>query len=1042
MNEKNKIFEINKVAIAVLALLLVSSSFLMLGNSVIIKDSIEATPLSTTKDYGDIMQYEWTAINGNENQDGFSAGPAPDRPDVLWKTAVSGANGYVSVFNGKAFVLSGSTVRAFDAFTGTLVWNTTLKMASASRGAATKIDNTYFFVDCNGPEVHRISDGSFVANYTVPYWSYMGGGSQYFPGAWSSTLKMKWGISFDGVTKKGLINAISLADPTNPVLAWTFVADEASEISTYGDGKLLVGTTAGVVYALDGRTGDYLWRAPKTGVAQQHGLFYDGKFYEAASSQTVTCWDTNGNVLWEYDSNVLGTRSYFAMNSAAGHGRIYDVSIAVEPHGWACCWDANTGELLWKQPAYKNIHYSVPAVADGKVYVTTCDQAAGRVTAGLVMPGIEMACFDAYTGTQLWKLPNVNIALPSIAYGNLYGIYSGTVYCIGQQAKDWNFGYAGNVEQPRVTVGQSGPSDLSNPRWVFETGAKVAGSAAVVDGKVYIGSEDHNWYCLDAYTGKKIWNFTTGWRIGASAAVVNGKVYTGADDGNFYCLDANTGTQLWKTPAGGLITWIIMPQMLQSRSSPIIVNGNLYAGSLDGKVYCLNPADGSVKWTYVTGGPIGGSPAYANGVIYITSTDTYLYALDASTGAFKWKSIPLNLDVYTTPDKGSRWDVYFFSTATPTVANGVVYVPAGVTMGGLWPASKYAWPGNPSPGGANGGALRLAAFNANTGASLWNQTIAGNSGGVWTPVYYKGNLYIVEFMQVTCENATAPGTGPVAVAGFMRQPAGNRTWAQWLGYEILSSVAYVDDLRGPKVYVGCDVGSVTVINGTSGQAISSYQTGSNVEASPTIWEGKLYIGSSDRNVYCFDDSPIVDFRINAASSKGDTMWSNETITIGGQLQSNPKELLWQGSAYEPVDSDMHPGIPNAKVVVSFNKPDGSSENVTATTDYLGKFSVSYNPTQVGNWGWVAYYEGMRTAGITYNAAYSEWNPLNVATPSTPSTPTVTPTPGVTPSPEATATPVQNAGFPMEYVYAIVAVIVIVIVAIVAYVFLKSKKATQ
>jgi len=310
------------------------------------------------------------------------------------------------------------------------------------------------------------------------------------------------------------------------------------------------------------------------------------------------------------------------------------------------------------------------AVADGKVYASKCDMPAGSATAGLVMPGYALTCFDAFTGTQMWTIEGLSVAQPVVAYGNLYFADFSYAYCIGEStpAKPWAFGFAGNIDQPRVAVGQSGPEDLSNPKWVFETGDEVSSSPAVVDGKVYIGSHDRNWYCLDAYTGDKIWNFTVGFRVMSSAAVVGGRVFTGADDGYFYCLDAENGTKIWEAYAGGLKTNIIFPQEWQPRSSPIIVGSRLYVGALDGKVYCLNTSDGDELWTYTTGGPIGGSPAYSNGVIYIVSTDSYMYALDANNGAFKWKTFALNLYVGV-PTYCDLW-----ACTTPTVADGVVYV--------------------------------------------------------------------------------------------------------------------------------------------------------------------------------------------------------------------------------------------------------------------------------------------------------------------------------------------------------------------------------
>jgi len=1048
------------VAIAILVVLLLSS-FVLIGHSSVISTGFTAPPLSPdaaygyASKYGDLSQYEWPMMACDENQDSFNAGPGPNRPDVAWKANLTGASGYVCVFNGKAFVISGSTVTAFDAYTGAKLWNSTFLGAPSGTGGVTKIDDQYFFGTVRGVEVHKISDGSFVSNLTLSYYAGLPGSAQYFPGAYSSTLKMKYVLSYDPVLQRGFCNAISVADPVHPVLAWTFMCEEVSEIMSYGYGQVFLGTTQGTVYTLNATTGKQMWTAVKDGVAQQSGFCYDNKFYQAAASQVMSCYDAAiGTPKWTYDSYLLGERGYFAYRGAGGYGRVYDASDSISPNGWILCWDANTGEVLWKQPGYFNIHYATMALADGKLYGITCDRAAGSVTAGLLMPGFSFTCFDAFTGTQLWTIPNLQFATPTVAYGNLYGAYNNVVYCIGQttqsgqaaSAKPWAFGYAGNTDNPRFATGQSGPQSLTYPRWVFSADAKIGASAAVVNGKVYIGSDDHNLYCLNAYTGEKLWNFTTGYKVEASAAVVNGRLYTGTDDGSIYCLDANTGIQLWKTGAGGLVLGILMPQELQIRSSPIIIGNSLYVGAMDGKVYCLNTADGSVKWTYATGGPIGGSPVYYNGVIYITSTDTYLYAINAASGSFIWKSIPLNLDA------GVAGASQFFNTGTPAVANGIVYIECGVPFGLLTPASKYQWltngvgPGYTAPGGANGGALRFAAFNAATGASVWNQTMAGNSGCVWMPVYNNGLIYVTEYLQVDALNALSPGVGPVPLTGYQLQPAGNRTWKQWVGYQILSSVAYADDIRGSKIYVGSDVGSVTCLNGTSGTPIAAYQSGGNIEASPSLWEGKLYIGGSDRNFYCFDDSPIVDFTLFAAASKGGEMWNNESILISGSLTSNPKEMTWNGNSYQPVDSNLHPGIPNATVIVTFTKPDGSAVNMTAFTDNRGNFNVSFSPTETGSWGWVAYYEGQSTPAIEYNSAYSQWTPVNVvaapiqpittptATPSPSSVPTATTSPTVAPSP--TPAPASDT---TNIIIAAVVVVVIIVVAVAAYAASKRRK---
>jgi outer membrane protein assembly factor BamB len=42
------------------------------------------------------------------------------------------------------------------------------------------------------------------------------------------------------------------------------------------------------------------------------------------------------------------------------------------------------------------------------------------------------------------------------------------------------------------------------------------------------------------------WKFTTGGVVWSSPAVVNGVVYVGSLDNNTYALNATTGAQLWK----------------------------------------------------------------------------------------------------------------------------------------------------------------------------------------------------------------------------------------------------------------------------------------------------------------------------------------------------------------------------------------------------------------------------------------------------------------------------------------------------------------
>jgi hypothetical protein len=73
-------------------------------------------------------------------------------------------------------------------------------------------------------------------------------------------------------------------------------------------------------------------------------------------------------------------------------------------------------------------------------------------------------------------------------------------------------------------------------QWSFDTGAGVRPSPAVVDGTVYVGSNDNSVYALSAGDGTEQWSFDTGAGVGSSSAVVDGTVYVGSDDNSVYAI--------------------------------------------------------------------------------------------------------------------------------------------------------------------------------------------------------------------------------------------------------------------------------------------------------------------------------------------------------------------------------------------------------------------------------------------------------------------------------------------------------------------------
>ncbi|MFI9176100.1 protein kinase domain-containing protein [Streptomyces lincolnensis] len=120
---------------------------------------------------------------------------------------------------------------------------------------------------------------------------------------------------------------------------------------------------------------------------------------------------------------------------------------------------------------------------------------------------------------------------------------------------------------------------------------------------------------------RRRWTHTTGDEVRSSPTVVDGTVYIGSDDCTVYALDAATGTPRWTHTTGSAVS-----------SSPAVVDGTVYVGGYDKKVYALDAATGTPRWTHTTGSAVFSSPAVVDGTVYVGGYDKKVYALDAATG--------------------------------------------------------------------------------------------------------------------------------------------------------------------------------------------------------------------------------------------------------------------------------------------------------------------------------------------------------------------------------------------------------------------------
>src|ERR1022692_3503467 len=139
-------------------------------------------------------------------------------------------------------------------------------------------------------------------------------------------------------------------------------------------------------------------------------------------------------------------------------------------------------------------------------------------------------------GTKQMKKIRTSLGVSSL----VLSVVLATLAVAPLMAQDWPmFGQdltnSANASQTNITQGNV---RRLAPKWIFTTGGDVSARAAVVNDVVYFPDWGGNLWAVDASTGKTVWThtlshygFPSGTISRTSPAVVDGKVYIGTQGG-------------------------------------------------------------------------------------------------------------------------------------------------------------------------------------------------------------------------------------------------------------------------------------------------------------------------------------------------------------------------------------------------------------------------------------------------------------------------------------------------------------------------------
>ena len=128
--------------------------------------------------------------------------------------------------------------------------------------------------------------------------------------------------------------------------------------------------------------------------------------------------------------------------------------------------------------------------------------------------------------------------------------------------------------------------------WVTETEDAILATAVVADSKVYVGSSNGEFYCLNLEDGAEIWRFKSDdcTSIEGSAALVGAGVYFGCGDGLVFALNRETGEELWRFECNDQVLGGVNYYTTKAGRELVVV------GSYDYFIYSLDAKTGEKVW--------------------------------------------------------------------------------------------------------------------------------------------------------------------------------------------------------------------------------------------------------------------------------------------------------------------------------------------------------------------------------------------------------------------------------------------------------------
>ncbi|MCQ8279406.1 PQQ-like beta-propeller repeat protein [Acetobacteraceae bacterium KSS8] len=172
--------------------------------------------------------------------------------------------------------------------------------------------------------------------------------------------------------------------------------------------------------------------------------------------------------------------------------------------------------------------------------------------------------------------------------------------------------------------------------------SNVGGGLTFADNIIYVVDGVAESLALDAATGKILWRVNVGTPGRSAPTVIDGRMFFGTIDERLFALDVANGNQLWVYQATASDTIVF------GQPAPAVVGGTVLAGFGSGDIAAIRAETGELLWSDTLGSTGGrnsildfssvhGLPVISDGTAYVISVGRVFTAIDIRSGRRLWE---------------------------------------------------------------------------------------------------------------------------------------------------------------------------------------------------------------------------------------------------------------------------------------------------------------------------------------------------------------------------------------------------------------------